>query len=87
MTHLETKIKSSLRTENIIQIIETTGDQNKPELSDDRVHVFGALQRICEKVTTSHVVRNHEGNTDPFKAWKDLREWHDGSVNRYNNVN
>ena len=87
MEHLETQVKASLRTVNTLQIIETLGEQDRPELKDDRVHVHGVLQSTCAKGIARHIVNRHEGNVDLFQDWDDSCEWFDGSENNNNNTN
>ena len=65
-TICKTKIKASLRTANAMQIIESPEEQNNPELSDDRLYVFGLFQSTCARVVTRHLVNNNEMNADPF---------------------
>ena len=62
-----------------MQIIESPEEQNNPELSDDRLYVFGLFQSTCARVVTRHLVNNNEMNADPFPVWQDLFECHDGS--------
>ena len=83
----KTKVKASFRTSNTIHIIETPGEQDKPELNEDRVCVHGVLQMSCAKGTVCHIINKHERNIDPFSTWEDLSEWCDRSANRDDNAN
>ena len=74
----KTQVKASFRTSNTMSIIETPGEQDKPELSDDRTYVFGVLQMTCAKGTARHIVNKHEMHVNAFAAWQDLCEWFDG---------
>ena len=83
----KTQVKVSLRTSNTISIIETPGEQDKPELSDDRTYAFGVLQMTCAKGTARHIINKHEMHTNAFSAWQDLCEWYEGSAEKDNNAN
>ena len=65
----KTQVKASFRTSNTMSIIETPGEQDKPELSDDRTYVFGVFQMTCAKGTARHIVNKHEMHVNAFAAW------------------
>ena len=70
----KTQIKASFRTFNTTSIIETPGAQERPELSDDRIHVYGVLQMTCTKGTARHVINKHETHANVFNSWQDTCE-------------